>query len=214
MKPRKILSTLGVLGIALALLISSLSGTTSIYAKEQSNFSTLSHEEKLELYETFENIVNEINNNEPQSTLGIFPFEEFPFEKFSSVSEFREFAIARSGVNFNLVPDDQGGIRPRSIGSATKSRTVDSNGVSVTLTVFGAFYTSLNTNSGRQVFTGQIASMSTTSSLGSFIETGWTTSYTDTTFNVTSSGKIKYNGLESSHHIQVTFNCSATGVVS
>jgi len=212
MKPRKILSTLGVLGIALTLLIPSLSGTAPIYAEEQPSLSNLSHEAKLELYETFENIVDEINNNEPQSTLGLFPLEEFPFEKFSSVSEFREFAKARSGVNFNLVADDRSAIKTGNI--ATKGRTVDSDGVSITVTVLVDFRTSLNTKLGRQVFTGKIASLATTSSLGSFIQTGWTTSYTDTTFNVTSSGKIKYNGLESSHHIQVTFNCNAQGVVS
>lgn len=121
-------------------------------------------------------------------------------------------------MSFNIVLDSDSEIAPFSTASATKSKTVESNGADVEVTIKGSFNTQYNSVSQRQLFSG-INSITVTPSKGTWTKStpsGYSALRIDggRTYEITASGKITINNLTSSHHIIVEFYCNVNGLVS
>lgn len=180
--------------------------------------SDLSKEQKLEYYKQYEEIVNEINSGNPNSTLELGPFADFTPEDFIKPSEFKKYAIERSNVEFNIVSDSNTGITPFSIAYASKTKTVKSQGSNVSVTIKGSFNTQHSEVHKRQMFSG-INYITVTTSTGTWTKStssGYSARLIDggRTYEVTASGKLTINNISSSHHIIVEFYCNVAGSVT
>ncbi|MGE7624750.1 hypothetical protein ACQKMD_17350 [Viridibacillus sp. NPDC096237] len=206
MKKIKITGTLLVLFIA----IFTLGGL-----KASASTLDLSEGQKLEYYKQYEKIVNEINLGEPNSTLELEPFEKYTSKDFVEPLEFKKYAIERANVMYNIVSD---GITPFSTVSASKSKTVTSNGTSVGLTIKGSFTTNYDSLLKKQMFFG-VNSITVTPSKGTWTKStssGYSYNLMDmgTTYEITASGTISINNLKSNHNVIVEFYCESDGSVS
>lgn len=177
----------------------------------------LTAEQKMNYYQQYEKIVDEINSSEPDSTLELDSFENFDSEDFIEPLEFKKYALERSKMNFNIVSDSNE-ITPFSVVTGTKTKSVKSNGTTVSLSIKGSFNTQYNSASMRQMFSG-INSITVKPSKGTWTKStssGYSARLIDggRTYEVTASGKLKLNNLTSSHHAVVEFHCSANGSVS
>lgn len=178
----------------------------------------LSKEQKIDYYKQYEEIVNEINSQEPNSTLELGSFEGFTSEDFIEPSKFKEYAIQRSNVQFTLISDSNAGITPFSVTYASKQKSVKSNDLNITVTINGSFHTQYSSIHKRQLFNG-VQSITTNISKGT-----WTKSTSDgysarlldggRTYEIIVSGKITINNISSSHHISLEFYCNTNGSVS
>ncbi len=173
----------------------------------------LSEQQKQEYYKQYKEIVDEINSENPNALLELVPFAEYESEDYVEPSEFKKYATERANVKF--VSTSGSAIQPYSTASSTKTKSVNSNGVSATITIRGSFETQYDSFYQRQMFAG-INSITSSSSTGSWSQTGYTPSLIDggRTYSIIVGGKLTINSLTSSHNISVEFYCNSNGSIS
>lgn len=178
----------------------------------------LSKEQKIAYYKQYEEIVSEINSEEPNSTLELGAFEEFTSEEFIEPLKFKEYAIQRSKVQFNLVSDSSTGITPFSVANVSKQKSVTSKDSNTKIAVNGSFNTQYSSIHKRQLFTG-VHSITTKVSKGIWTKSnsaGYSARQLDggRTYEITVSGTITINNISSAHHILLEFHCNTDGSFS
>ncbi|MGE7623724.1 hypothetical protein ACQKMD_11840 [Viridibacillus sp. NPDC096237] len=180
----------------------------------------LTQQQKEEYYKQYAEIITEVNSEQSEADLELVPFDKVT--DWFKPDEFREIAKERATLQF--VYDVKGleatkptkGLSALGAGtaSATKSKGFNARGTSVTLSVTGIFYTEYYDLYKRQLFSG-IKSVSSRSNKGSWSQSGWEYTSMDmgTTYSLTTSGRLEYNNITSSHHVAIEFYCTATGGV-
>lgn len=173
----------------------------------------LSEAQKLDYYNQYLEIVEQINSEEYNSTLELGPFEGFSNDAFIKPSEFKAYALERANVKFNIVSDSNfnNNITP------TKTKSVTSNGAGETLNIKHSFNTQYSSIALRQLFAG-INYITVTPSKGIWAKStssGYSARLIDggRTYEVTASGKLTMDNLSSSHNVVVEFYCTAEGNV-
>ncbi|MFZ3590045.1 hypothetical protein ACOI1C_12380 [Bacillus sp. DJP31] len=174
----------------------------------------LSKKEKEALHQQYVEIVKEVVAEHEGTEMEVVPFKKFADEDWIEPEAFRQLAVARAKLMFNEVVDNEFGTFAV---SATKTKTINSNGADASISITDSFNTYYNSASNRQLFSSSINSLtSKTTSGGSWTQTGYTPRLIDggRTYAITVGGKYTINSLTSSHNIPVEFYCNTVGSVS
>lgn len=165
-------------------------------------------------YEEYVHIIKETNLKYPDADIGIVPLEDFTEKEWVKPEEFKKIVEDMAVLKFTPVEKTSSLIQPLSSTSATKSVATTINNVSLKITVKGSFTTQLS--NGIQKF-GSITSLTSSSSKGTWKQTGYTPYLIDDgrTYEIDVTGTFTYNGAtKKGNGVTVEFHCSSTGVVS
>lgn len=205
----------------------------SVMTFAATNDVVISDGEKKELYEQFQDAVQEAIEKY-DARIELKPFEEFDFENTVSIDEFKATlkAIGESRWHnspsklneFNaLTPEEYEEkdklVRTYSYQEVTKSDTVTAGTRTITINVTGQFETYYSDAHDRQLFSGGASITDISSTNASYT---WHTNFLDKsiidggrTYAVAAQGYIEYSGMYWYNlDIRVEFYCSPNGQVS
>lgn len=179
--------------------------------------SVLTQVEKEALHRQYVEVVQQVKAEYDGVMLEVAPIEMFAEEDWIAPEDFKELAIDRANMTFEMAPQDPSVSSPFSTAYASKDGDIKSSSITRTITASGSFETAYNATAGRQVFFGiNSLTSSLKSGTGTWKQTGYTPRRIDggRTYAIDLSGTFTLNGLVSGHHIYYEFYCSAEGRVS